>query len=114
MALTGRKLLEEAGRNKKYPTTVGFGEFIKDYIYEFHGFTKPVEPSLEKIISDFVADWCRRVTILFRDKKYQGKLQLFLEGNHPAYFDREIRFVNPRPTPQTSGRREIFSNLASI
>ena len=110
MALTGRKILSEGEKCRLFPTTVGFGDFVTKFIFDYHGFTMgEEEPWLEKDIRDFVSNWSRRIAILFRSKKYQGKIKLFLEGNHPAYFDREIRFMRPRPTPtppspQPSGR----------
>ena len=103
--LTGRKLLHEAKLQKLNPTTDGFEEFIRKFIYNYHEFSVGnEEQSLDQEISDFVDNWCSHVASLFRSKKYCHKIDLFLNGNHPSYFDREIRFVRPRPSPQPSGR----------
>ena len=103
-AITGRKLIEEAYKQNFKPTSNGFGEFIKNYIYEYFEFSMESDQDLDQDISDFLDNWCSHVASLFRNKKYQYKIDYFLKGNHPSYFDREIRFVQRKqPSPQPSG-----------
>ena len=103
-ALTGRILLLEAEKQSPslLPTSNGFDKFIEDYIYSHHGFIRPVESSLQKNISAFVSEWCRRIRSLYKEKRYDQHLDKLLKGNHPARFDREIRFVTRPPTPPPS------------
>ena len=104
--LTGRKLLLEAELNGLKPTSAGFKDFIEQFVIDFHGFTRPIEESLTEQISGFISDWPMRIRDLYKNRKYSSHLDRLLDGNHPQYLDREIRFVSvtrPPSPPKPSG-----------
>ena len=103
--LTGRIILCEAEKRAISPCEFSdFKEFIEEFIISYNGFSKPLEPFLQEQISEFLSDWPSRVRNLFKDK-YKWKWDKFLAGNHPKYFDSEIRFVTRPPTPPPSPKR---------
>ena len=60
--------------------------------------------------TEFLSEWPKRIRNLFRDK-YGYKWDRMLNGNHPKYFDREIRFTRPTPPPVPPVSAGSFLNL---
>ena len=109
--LTGRIILKEAERLDISPCDFSdFTNFTEEFIIKFHGISKPVDPYLQEQITEFLSEWPKRIRNLFRDK-YGYKWDRMLNGNHPKYFDREIRFTRPTPPPVPPVSAGSFLNL---